>query len=288
MTGDVLGAIRAALPQLSVAEARVAEEILRDPDGGVDLTIAQLADACSTSQATVNRFCQSLGFAGYREFRLELAAATSREAAARQRFDLSESEIDPSDSTAEVATKIAYQETSAIERTARELDVAAIDAAASAISTAHRIDVYGVGASALTAGDLQQKLSRIGLLAAATTDSHLALASSSLLGPGDVAIAVSHTGETLETLRPLTIAAEANATTIAITNFPSSRVARVADHVLTTHARESPYRYGAMSSRIAQLALVDILFVRIAQASPERTTDSLARTYDAVRGRSAR
>lgn len=285
MTQDVLGQIRAALPRLSAAEARVAGRILDDPRGSVELTIAQLADASGASQATVNRLCHSIGYSGYRPFRLELAAATSFEEATRARFDLGESDIDPSDGARAVATKIAYQETSAIEHTARELDLGALDAVAAAVRAAGRIDVFGVGASALTAQDLQQKLARIGLPSFTATDPHLALSSAALRSAGDVAIAISHTGETPDTIRPLDAARRAHATTVAVTNFPGSTLAGAADHVLTTHARESPFRSGAMSSRIAQLTVVDILFIRVAQLDPAATAAALSRTFDAVRGR---
>ena len=287
-TGDVLGRVRAGVPDLSAAETRVAQAIIRDPVGTVDLTITDLAATIGVSQATIARFCQSLGFTGYREFRLALAGAISREEAGRARFALSESEIDDADPAHEVATKIAYQETMAIEETARELDLDAVDRVADAIVSGGRIHVFGVGASALTAQDLQQKLVRIGLHASFSLDPHLALTSAALLGPGFVAISVSHTGETEETIRPLEIAAAAGATTVAVTNVPTSSLARTADVVLTTRARESPYRTGAMSSRIAQLTLVDILFVRVAQRMPAEMSLALQRTYDAVHPRRRR
>ena len=285
MAGDVLGIIRAALPRLSAAETRVAQAVLDAPEKVLDLTITELAARCDSSQATIARFCQGLGYSGYRDFRLALASATSRERVARERFALSESEIDSADTATEVATKIAYQETVAIEQTARELDLDALDRVAELVLAAPRVDIYGVGSSSLTALDLHQKLTRIGLATFASPDIHLSMTSAALQRTGGVAIGVSHSGETLETLHALRIAGEAGATTVAVTNFPSSRIAEAADLVLATHARESLYRSGAMSSRIAQLTLVDILFVRIAQRIPERVSEALERTYEAVKVR---
>ncbi|WP_040167912.1 MurR/RpiR family transcriptional regulator [Microbacterium gorillae] len=288
VTGDVLGRVRDAVPDLSAAENRVAQFIIREPQHVVELTITDLATATGVSQATIARFAQGLGYTGYREFRLALAGATSREEAARARFALSESEIDDADPAREVATKIAYQESMAIEQTARELDLDAVDRVAAAVVAADRIEVFGVGASALTAQDLQQKLVRIGLRASFSLDGHLALTSAALMGERSVAIAVSHTGETDETIRPFEIAAAAGSALVAVTNVPTSSLARVADEVLLTRARESPYRTGAMSSRIAQLTLVDILFVRVAQRMPAEMSVALERTYDATRSRRRR
>lgn len=283
MAADVLSAVRQAVPRLSATEARIAQVVLEHPERVVDSTISELAVACDASQATIARFAQSIGFSGYREFRLAVAAATSREQAARERFELTESEVDPTDSVQEVVAKIAYQDALAIEQTARELDLDALDRVVAAIAAAGRIDLYGVGASSLTAQDLQQKLSRIGLNVFCSVDPHLALASAALQKPGNVAIGVSHSGETVETTHALAVARAAGATTVAITNFPDSTIGRDADHVLTTQARESLYRSGAMSSRIAQLALVDFLFVRVAQQMYDRMTESLRLTYEAVR-----
>lgn len=280
MALDVLSNVRQALPRLSSSEARVAEAIIADPTVVVDLTITDLAHLCGTSLSTVARFCQTLGYTGYREFRMEVARSISREAAERDRFGLADSDINPDDSAAEVVAKIAFHEVLAIEQTAQGLDVAVFDRVVDAIAGAGHVDLYGFGASGLTAQDLQQKLSRIGISAFCSVDVHLALVSAALRRPGDVAIGVSHSGLTTETIHALTVAGEAGATTVAVTNSPESPIADAADSVLTTQARESTYRMGAMSSRIAQLALVDFLFVRVAQRRHEEVAEPLRRTFE--------
>ncbi len=280
MALDVLSNVRQTLPRLSSSEARVAEAIIADPTIVVDLTITDLARLCGTSLSTVARFCQTLGYTGYREFRMEVARSISREAAERDRFGLADSDINPDDSVAEVVAKIAFHEVLAIEQTAQGLDVAVLDRVVDAIAGAGHVDLYGFGASGLTAQDLQQKLSRIGISAFCSVDVHLALVSAALRKPGDVAIGVSHSGLTTETIHALTVAGEAGATTVAITNSPESPIGGVADSVLTTQARESTYRMGAMSSRIAQLALVDFLFVRVAQRRHEEVAEPLRRTFE--------
>ena len=178
------------------------------------------------------------------------------------------------------AVEIAFHEVLAIEQTAQGLDVAVLDQAVDAISTAGHIDVYGFGASGLTAQDLQQKLARIGISAFCSVDVHLALVSAALRTPGDVAIGISHSGLTTETIHALSTARDAGATTVALTNSAESPITEVADIVLTTQARESTYRMGAMSSRIAQLALVDFLFVRVAQRRHEDVAAPLRRTFE--------
>jgi DNA-binding MurR/RpiR family transcriptional regulator len=111
---------------------------------------------------------------------------------------------------------------------------------------------------------------------------HLALTSAAVLQKGCVAIGFSHSGRTVETADSLASAQGRGATTVLVTNFPASPIASEVDYVLTTSATETRYRPGAMSGRIAQLAVVDFLFVRIAQLLSDRMAEPLELSYDAV------
>ncbi|MRG60000.1 SIS domain-containing protein [Agromyces sp. CFH 90414] len=279
---DVFVALRQRLPSLSKAERRIAEAIIEHPSLVVTSTITQLAEACDTSPASVARMCRAAGFAGYKEFRIAVAAANSREAAQRELFRVDDAEISPADSALDVVTKVAYQEARAIEETARGIDLVALDAVVDAIRSAPRIDIFGAGSSGLTAQDLQLKLHRIGIPGFCWSDAHLALTSVAITTPGSVAIGISHSGQTLETDQLLALARDRGAVTVAITNHPDSPVGRIADHVLTTSARESGIRTGAMSSRLAQMAIVDFILVRLVQQGFADAGDLLLRTYAAV------
>lgn len=281
---DVLVALEQAIPALRPAEQRIARAILASPSIVGDSTITQLAAACGTSTTSVARFVTALGFAGYPELRVAVSAAVGRAQAERARFSVQESDVDPNDSVEQVVSKIAYQEVSAIEQTAKSVDLAVLDAVVQAIDAADRVDLFGQASSGLAAQDLQQKLHRIGLASYGWVDPHLALTSAALLTPRSVAVAFSHSGLTLEANDVLRAAKATGATTVAVTNFPDSPLAEVADLTLTTAARETRFRSGAMSSRIVQLAVVDFLFVRIAQRRFDRLGTNLALTYEAVQG----
>ncbi|HYH32000.1 MAG TPA: MurR/RpiR family transcriptional regulator [Pseudonocardia sp.] len=281
----VLVRIRAVLPSLRPAQRRVAEAVLADPAGTAELPIGRLAQQCGTSAATVMRFCHSAGFQGYPELRLALARETGREAAG-DGVALSP-DIDPGDPLAEVVAKIAFNDAAAVQDTAATLDLDALASAVDAVTAARRIDVYGLGASGFVGQDLHQKLHRIGLLAFAWPDPHAALTSAALLDPDCVAIGISHTGTTTDTVDALRVARESGARTVAITNFVPSPLTGCADLVLATAARETTFRSGAMASRIAQLAVIDCLFVGVAQRSYDRTVDRLTRTHRALQSRRA-
>jgi DNA-binding MurR/RpiR family transcriptional regulator len=184
-----------------------------------------------------------------------------------------------------VVEKIAFADARAVEETGAQLDIVVLERVVDALVRAQRVDLYGVGASAFVAMDFQQKLHRIGRVAFAWPDIHVALTSAALLRPGDVAIAVSHTGTTTDTIDAVTEARSHGATTVALTNFPRSPLALAAEHVLTTAARETTFRSGAMASRLAQLTVVDCLFVGVAQRTYEQTMAALNATRAAVGSR---
>lgn len=281
--GGVQVRIRALLPSLRPAEQRVAEHILRDPAGAPGLTITELARACGTSETTVIRFCRAIGFDGYPGLRIALATDAGREAGSDSRHV--GGDISPTDSMDQVVQKVTWHDARAIEDTASQLHVDVLQRVVTAVADARRVDVYGVGASAFVALDLQQKLYRIGRHTFAWSDTHIMLTSAALLGQGDVAFAISHSGETLDTVDALNEAGEHGATTVALTNFPRSRLARAADLVLSTAARETTFRSGATASRIAQLSVIDCVFIGVAQRTYDASRSALESTYLAVRSR---
>ncbi|GAA4478814.1 MurR/RpiR family transcriptional regulator [Microbacterium panaciterrae] len=284
MDVDVVEAVRAALPGLRAAEARVAHRVIADPTLVVDLTSSELARLCETSLATVARFSQAVGFSGYRELRVAFAGSVARAQAERVRFGLDDAAIDLADPLEKIAAKIAAREVGAIEQTIAALDLVALDRVAGAVADAGRVQLIGHAASSLTAQDLRLKLARIGIVAEHSGDPHIALPAAALLGPGDVAVAISHDGVTAETIRCAEVARATGALTVAVTNAHASPLSRAVDVVLETRAKESPLRIAAMSSRTAQLALLDVLFVRVVQHRGGTVTDPLRATRRAVTG----
>jgi DNA-binding MurR/RpiR family transcriptional regulator len=282
---DVLVRLRATLPQLQPAEQRVAGVVLGDPARVAHLSITGLADEASTSVATVARFARKIGFQGYPNLRIALAGAAAREVALGAGERQPPADLDDSASLSDVVRTIIHHETRALQETAEHLDLVSIQRAVDAIAAADRVEVFGIGASAQVASDLQHKLVRIGRISFAWHDIHSSLSAAALLGERSVAVGISHSGTTIDTVEPLARAREGGATTIGITNFAASPLAREADVLLTTAVRETTFRSGATASRIAQLAVVDILFVAVAQTDVRGATEALAKTYDAVTGR---
>lgn len=273
--------VRALLPSMTRSMQRIAELVAAEPGGCSRMTVTELAARTSTSEATVVRTARLLGYPGYRDLRLALAALAAREESAGAAEVLAG--ISQDDPLPDMVVKLAREEQQTLADTAAQLDAAQLESVVAALCSARRIDVYGIGASALVAQDLAAKLLRIGLISHAHPEMHQAMTSAVQLRPGDVAIGVSNSGGTVDIVEPLQSAFDNGATTVALTSNPAAPIARYADTVLTTTAgRESELRPAAMSSRASQLLVVDCLFVGVAQRTFDTARHGLAASYEAL------
>jgi DNA-binding MurR/RpiR family transcriptional regulator len=244
------------------------------------MTISQIAQACGTSVASVVRFCRALGVGGYPELRMSLAAELARESAQFGAGLTLGAEMARTDTLEEMASKVASLEMLAIEETVSSLDFNALRRVVRALEKAQRILLFGIGASHFVAQDLHHKLFRVGRNAFLMSDAHEAWTAALLSPQQTVAIAFSHSGTTADTVRFLNLAHENGALAVAVTGASGSPLARAADECLVAHARESALRAGAMVSRIAQLAIVDCVFLGLARLKYDQTIDALRRTRD--------
>lgn len=273
----LLDRIRLALPSLSASHAAVGRWILASPEKAVHLSAAQLASEVDVSQPTVTRFCQAIGLANYQTLLLGLAEEVGRGHAHAHPVSVLDG-IGPDDPLDQVVRTLTTVDIEAMELAARQLDHAALDAAARAVASARQTDVYGAGASALIAHELELRLFRIGANIRAWTEVHSAATSAALRSPDDVAIAISASGRTAETYEALAAARRQGATTIALTSDPSSPLAQLADLHLTAVGAETPFRTASFAARHAQLLVLDILYTRVAQLDYDRAVAAVAAT----------
>ncbi|MGW9629591.1 MurR/RpiR family transcriptional regulator [Agromyces sp. NPDC055520] len=278
----VLVRIRAIMPELRPSEQRIASLFVSQPALIAELSIAELAARCDTSTTSVVRFCKRMGYEHLKDLRMDVLRDVARETFETAGLPEISGDIDRDDTLDDIVAKVSMAETLSIADTAKALDTEALRAAVDAVGASPRIDIFGVGASSFVGLDLQQKLTRIGRTALNWSDPHAAWTSAATLRPDAVAIAVSHSGGTVDTLEFLAIARASGATTIAITNHDQSPLAEHADIVLTTAARETGFRSGALGSRIAQLMVVDCVFIGVAQASYDQSMEAIRNTYAAV------
>ncbi|MBV9439711.1 MAG: MurR/RpiR family transcriptional regulator, partial [Candidatus Eremiobacteraeota bacterium] len=239
-------------------------------------TVTELADRTHTSESTVVRLCQKIGYKGYQEFKIVLARDLVEPTTAIY------AAIEPGDDLATVKAKVFQANAQALRDTIEVLDDRELQRAVDALSAARRIDIYGVGGSGPLALDAYHKFLKLGRHAIALSDGDLMAMSSATLAAGDVALGISHTGTSRDVTDALARAKKNGATTICITHRPSSPITKVSDITLVTAAKQTAFRSDASSSRIAQLAVVDTLYVGVANANAARSMRAIERTREAT------
>lgn len=258
---DPLLAIRAMLPTLHPAFRRIAERILGHPGAVVRSTISQVAESAQVSNGTVVKFCQTLGYEGFSQFRMALAQAIA------VRYPHGSSQIQKADAVEDVKQKTLQMHINALRDTACMLNVKELDRAIRAICAADKVYLFGLGASGLVAKEGEEKLAQIGLRALAVTDTHMQLTRAALLDPSQVVVGISARGYTYEVCHAMTIARQAGAATIGMTATVDSPLARAADIVLLTSFAENTVDSSLLSARIVQLCAVEVLAVGVALRS---------------------
>ncbi|HLS91542.1 MAG TPA: MurR/RpiR family transcriptional regulator [Limnochordia bacterium] len=264
--------IRGLFPALRPSEKKVAEYVLAHPDEVVNLSVTELAQKSGVSDATIVKFSQRIGYSGYQQFKIMLSRELARPPQANY------GELDPDDDMPKVKAKVISMNMRALEQTLHTLSDTELERAVEALCAAPVIHIYGVGASGFVALDAEHKFLRINRRCHAFIDNHVQRAMATLLGPGDVAIGISNSGFTQDIVSALRIAREAGATTICITNHFDSPITQVSDIRLFTAAQEPAFRSGAIASRVAQLSIIDVLFIGVAQRDYDRTVEYLEKT----------
>lgn len=248
--------IKESYDRLSVSEKRIAKYIIDNPNEVVRMPISELAEKCQTSKPTVVRLCKTLGYSGYKELCMFLNA----DILLSENGEMSYKDINPNDDSPEIVQKVSENNIKAIRNTVEIMDYAALNRAVELLVAARRIDFYGVGNSGFVALDAQNKFLRINKLATAQVDPHLQILTASNLSPSDVAVFISYTGETRDLLETMEIVKSTGASTISITKLGQNSLSQASDVNLFMVSDESFIRSGAMSSRIGQLCVIDILF----------------------------
>lgn len=268
--------IRGAYSTLSKKEQRIADYILKQPEQIIHHTINQVADDLDVAESTVFRFCQRVGFKGYQALKIALASDV---VAPLQ--DIHE-DIAETDSVLEIAEKIFSTNGKTIESTRQILEGDSLEKTVELFLGARRIEFFGSGGSAVVALDAYHKFVRSGLQVSAILESHMQLMSASQLTTEDVAVVISHSGASKETLDIAKLLKEKGVPTIAITNYAKSPLSKIGDVSLYTVSQETAFRSEALASRIAELSLIDALFTAVMIRRGDAARASLQQMREAI------
>ena len=259
------------------SEQKISEYILKNQEEVVNLSAQELGEKTGTSPASIVRFSRKLGFSGFGELKIEIAKTTSSE---EEELDTI---ISPKDSVSDIAEKVVNRAVTSLKETYSLINIKDLEESINLMREAETIYLFGIGASSLVAMDLMYKLVRINKRVIFNIDSHLQLAAVVHITNKDVAIGISYSGKTREVNEGIIRAKEKGAKVISITNCNKNPLSSISDISLSIPNEERQLRFGAISSRMDQLALIDILFLGVAIGNFDKIEDMLMETKEIVK-----
>jgi RpiR family carbohydrate utilization transcriptional regulator len=268
--------IQSMRENLTPGQRRVGDAVLRDPHAVILASVGELAARSQSSEAAVSRFARVLGYGSYAEFKLALSHDLVGSTQAIHE------DVEVGDDVAAVAEKVAAANIRAIEDTYRGLDITALEAAADALSSASRIAFFGFGVSQAVAHDARHHFLRTAKDTVGIDDAHEQVMWATSARPTDVVLLFSHTGTARDLCDVAELARAEGATVISITNHGRSPLTERADINLYTSSRETRYREESVSSRIAAMTIIDILYVVVSLQSSDEHAERREKIRKAI------
>lgn len=268
--------LRESRDSLSETERAVADYLLDHPQEAMELSIHEMAERSFSSPSTIVRMCRRIGFDGFKEFR---RCVTYEMAVRKQSQEEEQKEISREDSLEEIIEKITYKNIMSLEDTKNLLDGETLAKCVDLISQCRAVLLFGIGASLCAARDAYLKFLRLNKPCIVNDDWHSQYLQAKNATPDDLGIVISYSGETVEMVECMKAMKENGTPIIAITRCVNSPVSQLADYKLYTAANESVFRSGAMSSRISQLNIIDILYTAFANGEYDYMLERLSKTH---------
>lgn len=278
---DIFSLIHSRYQSFTNTERKVADYILDHTKEVVYMSITDLAEACNVGESSVFRFCKTLEFRGYQEFKISLAHSTSR----KDEMPQLSNQITMEDTIDDLSAKMLTSTINALTETHNLIDVEDVSEAVDLFIKADKVQFFGVGASLLTALEAKNKFMRITNKTECALDSHLQMMSASLMTENDVAVLVSYSGSTKDMIDVAEVAKEKGAKIISITRFARSPLTNYSDITLLCGANEGPLQGGSLTAKISQLYLLDLLYAEYFKRTNEESSKNKELTSKSVTGK---
>ena len=274
---DTLGSLR---DSLTPSARRIADYVLVQPQRVTELSIAELAQQANVGEASIIRFCRALNFKGFQDLKMKLAIEVATPHDTEKH--MLDTELTADDDAEHIGRKLQQTINNVLGETLNLLDFSKLEAVARALQQQKRIYFFGVGSSGITAEDAKNKLMRIGFDVDALTNNHFMYMKAALLNRDDVAIGISHSGTSKETIKALALAKECGATTVALTHNPLSPLAELSDYVLINGNRQGQLQGDSIGTKITQLFVLDMLYTLLVRDNPQHTRQQKYKTTQAL------
>ncbi|MCD9497244.1 SIS domain-containing protein [Photobacterium carnosum] len=274
---DTLGSLR---DSLTPSARRIADYVLVQPQRVTELSIAELAQQANVGEASIIRFCRGINFKGFQDLKMKLAIEVATPHDTEKH--MLDTELTADDDAEHIGRKLQQTINNVLGETLNLLDFSELEAVACALQQQKRIYFFGVGSSGITAEDAKNKLMRIGFDVDALTNNHFMYMKAALLNSDDVAIGISHSGTSKETIKALALAKECGAITVALTHNPLSPLAELSDYVLINGNRQGQLQGDSIGTKITQLFVLDMIYTLLVRDNPQHTRQQKYKTTQAL------
>lgn len=265
---------------LSESEKVIAMYVIKNKKIIGEITSTELAKKIGVSQSSIIKFIKKIGFSGYVAFKLQLERDLEHKKNLLK--NKIHSEIDLEDSLEEVTKKTLAETVEALNTTVGVIDYKNFETIIEKIRESGRILIIGTGMSSIVARDLELKLMKIKIDTVHYESKQMQLMKLSTMDVNDLIIAISHRGETQEILDVVGIAKEMNICVISITSIGKNTLSSLSDYNIGVVSKESILRSSAISSRMAQMIILDSIFLRLMQKDYERVKEYIDRSKKIV------
>lgn len=271
MTISIRLKIKTIYSDLSPKEKVIADYVLENPDIVSHSSISDLSNHLDIADSTFFQFTKKLGFNGFKDFKLEILKQSD------DTSTLIHEKIHSKDSKLIMAQKVFDSSLASLNDTQKLLKEEDLVRATEIVNHSKRLIFFGVGGSEIVAADAYHKFLRSPIAVTHSSDYHVQLMEASLLTSDDCALIISHTGKSKETIELATVAKKTGAKIIVLTSQINSPLAKLGDVVFISISEETEFRSEALSSRIAQLAILDSLFVILMFDHRTKATESISK-----------
>lgn len=266
--------------KMTKKEKEISIYILNNMKEILSLTSSEMADNIGVSQSSIIKFVKKLGFNKFGEFKIQVTKELEN---AKQNKDKIHNEIYLDDSLEDLSAKVFNETVKAMEDTLKTIDHKYFENVIDVIRQSHKILLIGSGMSSIVAKDLEIKLIKIRIDALHYESSHMQLMKLATMDEQDLVIAISHRGETEDVIDVIKKAKKKGIKVLSITSIEKNTVADLSDFNLKVISEENNFRSSAISSRMAQLILNDIIFLRLTQTDYEKRKKYIKESRDLIK-----
>lgn len=271
--------IQLSYNQFTKTEKKIADFITHNTSDALFMSITDLAEACGVADASVHRFCRTMGVKGYQEFKMKLSLSISPDS--NQNGEKTEKDLQ-TDSLESSLENILENHISALRETKMLIKKEELEKTLSMMEKAKNIYFFGIGDSLLTAREARNKFLRIVKKVNCIDDPHMQAMTASMLGEDDLLVIISYSGATKDNVYVAKIAKKAGAKVVGITRFIKSPLTSYTDTLLVCGSNEGPFDGGSMGAKLSQLYIIDVLFQEYYRRNKEESKENNRKTSTAV------